>query len=41
LNRFAPHNRHAQQVLETFKVQLTVGIQCARLYDVMSPTLKN
>jgi FkbM family methyltransferase len=40
LNRFLPNNRYAQEVLDTFKLQMAVGIQCSRLYNVMPPTLR-
>jgi FkbM family methyltransferase len=40
LSRFQPNNPYAQEVLHTFKLQMAVGIQCARLYNVMPPTLR-
>jgi hypothetical protein len=38
LNRFRPDNRYAQEVLDTSKFQMALGVQCSRLYNVM-PTL--
>jgi FkbM family methyltransferase len=40
LNRFQPNNSYAQEVLDTFKLQMAVGIQCSKLYNVMPPTLR-
>jgi FkbM family methyltransferase len=39
-NRFQPNNCYPQEVLHTFKLQMAVGIQCTRLYNVMPPTLR-
>jgi FkbM family methyltransferase len=41
LNRFPPDNLYAQQVLDAFKYQLAVGLQCGRLYNLMPPTLRS
>jgi hypothetical protein len=41
LNRFAPSTRYAEEVLDTFKLQLTVGIQCSRLCTVMPASLRD
>jgi hypothetical protein len=40
LNRFHPKTRYSQDVLETFRLQLAVGVQCSRLYNVMPLSLR-
>jgi FkbM family methyltransferase len=41
LNRFHPDNTYAQEVLDVFKRQISVGVQCLKTYDISPSTLSN
>jgi FkbM family methyltransferase len=40
LNRFHPNNLYAEQVLDVLRRQITIGLQCSKLFNVMPSTLR-